>query len=74
MSECNDGGLAFPAAGMTVRDYFAAKALTVIAPTFMPCQCRDTFNFIAEECYAMADAMLETRDVVARSEMFEGVL
>lgn len=42
--------------GMTLRDYFAGQALTRIT----------TFNTapyeVSEHCYAIADAMLETRE------------
>lgn len=73
----NDGGQAFPLAidlgdrvesesGMSLRDYFAAKAL--------PAAYKDTTEsaridgwpenwrqLVAEEAYAMADAMLKAR-------------
>ena len=63
MSNTNTGGPAFPpsnpgyAQGMTLRDYFAAKAMqSVIARS-------DDSNRpgIAEWSYAMADAMLKSR-------------
>lgn len=71
MSEINTGGPAFPLvrewaagpweheAGMTLRDYFAAKAMQgyLIAP--------DTgwdFDEIVAASYKMADAMLEARE------------
>lgn len=76
MSAANDGGLAFPGAvmnsdktwtaeecgqgGMTLRDYFAAKAMQAAAtnPTGA-----DGFDFDqrAEWAYAQADAMLKAR-------------
>ena len=45
--------------GMTLRDYFAAKALSAYldggdAPV--------AFNMIAARCYRMADAMLRARE------------
>jgi hypothetical protein len=59
------GGPAFPTAtlaqktegGMTLRDYFAAKAMQGILPL-----CK-TNAFAAQECYAIADAMLKAREV-----------
>lgn len=58
------GGPAFPVPndanvnqqeGMTLRDYFAAKAL-------VQCPCNAfSFTEMAEWAYAMADAMLEAR-------------
>lgn len=65
MSE-KTGGPAFPAEsdqyahlGMTLRDYFAAKALQGI------CAHTDTWGLqvhgIAEEAYHIADAMLKAR-------------
>ena len=52
---------AFFQEGMTLRDYFAAKALQGI------CAHPDTWGMqtplvIAKECYTLADAMLEARD------------
>jgi hypothetical protein len=54
-----DGGPAFPMRGinpgMTLRDYFAAKALPVVYGTgYAPA-------VIATRAYALADAMLEAR-------------
>lgn len=47
--------------GMTLRDYFAAKALQGL----LSCQSEETGFYqpkhAAHEAYAMADAMLETR-------------
>jgi hypothetical protein len=69
----NNGGPAFPvplsehqtltstaANGMTLRDYFAAKAMQVF--------CKDTDDYtsgydgVALDAYAMADAMLQARN------------
>ena len=52
---------AFFQEGMTLRDYFAAKALQGI------CAHPDTWGMqtpliIARECYTLADAMLEARN------------
>ena len=61
MSDDKTGGPAFPPMyHLTVRDYFAAKAMQGIIATFdddtpaMPKQ-------VAFLCYAIADAMLEVR-------------
>ena len=45
--------------GMTLRDYFAAKALKTKAWSVRP---YDTRAEIAKDCYAMADAMLTERE------------
>ena len=73
MSNANNGGAAFPLAnshhefkgtnweeanGMTMRDYFAAKAMAALLSdselTGSPAE-------FAQRSYAMADAMLEAR-------------
>jgi len=73
MQEKYDGGTAFPAEttlgyeeGMTLRDYFAAKAMQSYvgdepfgdACTFMG---KDVNEEIARVAYQIADAMLEAR-------------
>lgn len=66
MSNANTGGQAFPLenatkaqqyghAGMTLRDYFAAKAMQGLMDAAMP------MPEIAQAAYDMADAMLEAR-------------
>ena len=67
MSEkINDGGPAFPLSGplttsdnlgMTLRDYFAAKAMQSLVALD-----RTAATMTAEDAYAMADAMLAARD------------
>jgi len=47
-----------PSGGMTLRDYFAAKALSNISFTVKP---YDVTREVAENCYKMADAMLAER-------------
>ena len=42
--------------GMTLRDYFAAKAMEGVFPI---CQ---THEIAAKECYKVADAMLKARE------------
>lgn len=74
MNKHDDGGQAFPSSstaggggeyyaahmpGMTLRDYFAAKAMAAVITspfpeTSLPCE-------IAETAYLMADAMLKER-------------
>lgn len=70
MSNINDGGSAFPVPndanindqeGMTLRDYFAAKAMQVdyrLAKQFTDPEWR---YGIALDAYKMADAMLKAR-------------
>ncbi|ARL91583.1 hypothetical protein [Burkholderia pseudomallei] len=63
-----NSGPAFPvpaenwSCGMTLRDYFAARALVgylaSLAPTTEPAEYASS---IAEDCYALADAMLKAR-------------
>lgn len=72
--ETKDGGPAFPrtgegfgnpkydAPGMSLRDYFAAKAIDR-----MICKCEDRNGgwdpvSVAVGCYAVADAMLKARE------------
>jgi hypothetical protein len=76
MSKINPGGPAFPTQvasyeGMTLRDYFAAKALSTILGqydfTFFEDdekeQPEDTLALcLARNSYAMADAMLKARE------------
>jgi len=75
MNMINDGGPAFPVGeettgfGMTLRDYFAAKALPAIYRVF----CDEVHSFvatvpkdwemsIARNAYKLADAMLKARE------------
>ena len=64
----NDGGAAFPntagwrrdpdiSDGMSLRDYFAAKAMQSLVALD-----RTAATMTAEDAYAMADAMLAARD------------
>jgi hypothetical protein len=72
MSEINNGGAAFPlmrsingSDGMTLRDYFAAKALTTMFyPAIMESIRTDVdldCDRVAGFAYTMADAMLKAR-------------
>lgn len=63
MNAQDNGGPAFPRDhasdghnGMTLRDYFAAKAMQVFLPNT-----ETTYKQDAECSYRMADAMLEAR-------------
>jgi hypothetical protein len=66
----NDGGPAFPtmgsdtvflSSGMTLRDYFAAKALEGSLASLEPNESWDEKR-AAKWCYEMADAMLSARE------------
>jgi hypothetical protein len=49
--------------GMTLRDYFAAKALPVIyTESINVDESYATFDEIAEDAYRLADAMLRAKD------------
>ena len=76
MSTIDDGGSAFPhhffensvgdCSGMSLRDYFAAKALagyvaTEAANDFRGVSIEENDRAIAEHCYALADSMLAAR-------------
>ena len=74
MSNTNTGGQAFPnegfngwgkpEEGMTLRDYFAAKAMQGYMVGLKPAQDigPDMQDRIAEGMYSMADAMLKARE------------
>jgi hypothetical protein len=64
MSYIEDGGPAFPVAygggrieGMTLRDYFAAKAMQGLLASEVEASMKE----FAKLAYAMSDAMLEAR-------------
>ncbi|MDN7970645.1 hypothetical protein QZM91_24145 [Burkholderia multivorans] len=72
MNEINDGGPAFPEVpgecnvyqgkpGMTLRDYFAAKAMNGICASGPGLNITDAA--IAREAYGITDAMLRAREV-----------
>lgn len=61
MSKENNGGPAFPSQGyegLTIRDYFAAKAMQSIPLSIVP----NEQKLIAKAAYQMADAMLKARE------------
>jgi hypothetical protein len=78
MSNTNTGGPAFPVLivdrpkklahfnGMTLRDYFAAKAMQGFAMDDVLCKeaitAPDWYKSIADAAYDMADAMLAARE------------
>ena len=53
------GQISAPCLGMTLRDYFAAKALETQSFKTNP---YDTTVSTAKDCYLMADAMLKARE------------
>lgn len=64
----SQGGAAFPvpesfdAAGMSMRDYFAAQAMPVVFSKLSDGEVgRGTPKVVAKAAYAMADAMLAVR-------------
>lgn len=70
--EKDDGGQAFPlhidaAEGMTLRDYFAAKAMQSLLHAWISSPaCKDDDSWVgdqhlAQEAYVIADAMLRAR-------------
>lgn len=74
MSEIKDGGQAFPRAGydgpdmnapavdgMSLRDYFAAKAMQALAPVYAKDEHVGECH-VAEWAYVQADAMLKARE------------
>jgi hypothetical protein len=74
MNNTNTGGPAFPnegfngwgepLQGMTLRDYFAAKAMQAVCaphPTTGQYPQKAEFQWCAETAYALADAMLKAR-------------
>jgi hypothetical protein len=48
--------------GMTLRDYFAAKAMQGQINNPLPIGSDETHRLIAERSYRMADAMLKARE------------
>ena len=52
-----DNGHSASQDGMTLRDYFAAKAMLHFLQT-----CEESYDEVAEDAYLVADAMLSARD------------
>ena len=67
MNKIKDGGPAFPKnygipnEGMTLRDYFAAKALQALIFAINTYEL-DDYKCVANDAYQMADAMLAERE------------
>jgi len=73
MEKKDDGGRAFPSElgyGITIRDYFAAKAMATMLPNYdIPSLFEEILDegdksmpeLIAIDAYVMADAMLKAR-------------
>ena len=67
MSNTNTGGPAFPSPydddeGMTLRDYFAAKAMQGMLASADSWINKDEVEDFATICYALADGMLKARE------------
>jgi hypothetical protein len=72
MSNTNTGGPAFPTTqengcnsgepGMTLRDYFAAKAMQGLTTTLDQTDEEPLWTVIATDSYKLADAMLKARE------------
>ena len=62
----NTGGPAFPVPttgnGMTLRDYFAAKAMQAMAAAPIGKFTHSQFDELVGSAYAMADAMIKERE------------
>ena len=69
MNEIKTGGSAFPTVGsqysyeegMSLRDYFAAKAMQALINSF-EYRDADDYEFLSHYSYKMADAMLVERE------------
>lgn len=67
MSKENNGGPAYPTQGyegLTVRDYFAAKAMQAMIsnPSIIDNDSDGAVNYAASASYKFADAMLKARE------------
>lgn len=71
VKEVNNGGFTIKNhPGMTLRDYFAAKAMHAMLSTYPrpdTAQAEDTPDnrFLSEDAYGIADAMMEAREQVS---------
>ena len=70
MSDVDTGGSAFPtyftgdhALSMTLRDYFAAKAMQNFRDQIGSQSDQEWFDKVAQGAYRMADAMMKAREV-----------
>ena len=66
-----NGELVYQSKGLTIRDYFAAKAIAVIMPavvaelqkrSYSSDKTKQLKTAAAEACYGLADAMMEARN------------
>lgn len=60
--------------GMSLRDYFAARAMQGICAKGIPNVSGDLFSWIANDAYRLADAMLKTREAKWQSSNQRGWL
>lgn len=51
----------FQDSGMTLRDYFAAKAMQSLTPKILTIGGKGTYEDVAKHAYALADTMLVER-------------
>ena len=58
MTGLPNGDIIYPYEGMSLRDYFAAKALSL---RYGPRDTTMPFDELSKLCYQLADAMLEAR-------------
>lgn len=73
MSNIQNGGPAFPdsdgqtnyTGGMTLRDYFAARAMQTMIDNYLEYG-YDGYADLANDAYTIADAMLAERDEVGK--------
>lgn len=74
MFKKNDGGQAFPTAptewsglneGMSLRDYFAAKAMQSLLAAGLNSGAWSDYDDLAKSAWSVADAMLKARDIIA---------
>jgi hypothetical protein len=65
LAQTNDGGIRHASeygnTGMTLRDYFAAKAMQAIYTAGIPSGVEMKYDEVATGAYAAADAMLKAR-------------
>jgi hypothetical protein len=47
--------------GMDLRDYFAAKVMPLFLQEYHNCKCEWNAEFIANDSYVIADAMMKAR-------------
>jgi len=74
----NDGPTVMPSEGMSLRDYFAAKAMPACYAEYcahanLQGYDEDWKMGVALDAYAMADAMIKARDVVAQAKPAEEI-